>query len=144
MARGVFALGETQEDAEQQVRDAAPQMHILRSRKISLAGLPPLPTSGPLDTPWVVVVEHSDPVEEAKLPQDEDPERKVERSTRELYLNLATAPDALVTGVQEGFDCPACGARIEVHLPAPQAADLICESPRTGDVQAMQHTLQAS
>jgi hypothetical protein len=120
MARGVFALGETREDAEQQVRDAAPQMRILRSRKISLAGLPPLPASGPLDNPWVVVVEHSDPAEDAKLPQDEDPEGEVERSTGELYLNLATDPDALVTGVQEGFDCPACGARIEVHLPAPR------------------------
>jgi hypothetical protein len=120
MARGLFALGETQEDAERRVRDAVPQMRILRSRRISLAGLPPLPTSGPLENPWVVVVEHTDPAEEAKLPQDEDPEGEVERSTRELYLNLATDPQALVTGVHEGFDCPACSARIEVHLPPPR------------------------
>jgi hypothetical protein len=101
MARGVFALVETQEEAERQVRDGAPQMRILRSRRISLAGLPPLPASGPLENPWVVVVEHTDPAEEAKLPQDEDPEGEVERSTRELYLNLATDPEALVTGVRE-------------------------------------------
>src|SRR5215211_4408947 len=120
MARGVFTLGETQDEAERQVREAAPQMRILRSRRISLPGLPPLPVGGPLENPWVVVVEHADPAEEAKLPQDEDPEGEVERSTRELYLNLATDPQALVTGVQEGFDCPACRARIEVHLPPPR------------------------
>lgn len=121
MARGVFATGVTKYDAEQQVRESAPQMRILRSRPISLAGLPPLGTPGPLDNPWVVVVEHRDPVEEAKLPQDEDPEGKVEQSTREMYLNLVTDPHALVTGVLEGFDCPACGARIEVELPPPRA-----------------------
>ena len=71
MARGVFVTGETKEDAEQQVRAAWPQWRILRSRPISLAGLPPLRTSGPLDDPWVVVVEHEDPSEEAKLPQHE-------------------------------------------------------------------------
>lgn len=120
MARGVFATGETKEDAEQQVRAAAPQLRILRSRPISLAGLPPLRTPGPLDNPWVVVVEHMDPAEEAKLPQDEDPEAKVERSTRELYLNLATDPQALVTGLRERFDCPACSTRIEVELPPPR------------------------
>jgi hypothetical protein len=120
MARGVFVTGETKEDAERQVREAAPQMRILRSRPISLAGLPDLRDPGPLDHPWVVVVEHEDPAEEAKLPQDEDPEGEVERSTRELYLNLATDPEALVTGVREGFDCPACGERIEVGLPAPR------------------------
>jgi hypothetical protein len=120
VARGVFATGETKQDAEQEVREAAPRMRILRSRPISLAGLPPLHTSGPLDNPWVVVVEHEDPIEEAKLPQDEDPEGEVERSTRELFLNLATDPQALVTGVREGFDCPACGARIEVELPPPR------------------------
>lgn len=119
MARGVFATGETKQDAERQVREAAPRMRILRSRPISLAGLPPLRTPGPLDNPWVVVVEHEDPVEEAKLPQDEDPEGEVERSTRELYLNLATDPEALVTSVLEEFECPACGARIEIELPPP-------------------------
>jgi hypothetical protein len=120
VARGVFATGKTQHDAEQQVRDAAPRMRILRSRPISLAGLPSLRTSGPLDNPWVVVVEHEDPVEEAKLPRDEDPEGTVELSTRELCLNLATDPGALVTGVREGFDCPGCGTRIEVELPPPR------------------------
>ena len=120
MGRGVFATGATKEDAEQQVRQAAPQMRILRSRPISVAGLPPLPTRGALDNPWVVVVEHEDPAEEAKLPQHDDPEAEVERSTRELYLNLATDPAALVTGVREGFDCPGCGTRIEVELPPPR------------------------
>ena len=120
MARGVLALGETQDEAERQVREAAPHMRIVRSRRISLAGLPPLLGSGPLETPWVVVVENTDPAEDAKLPQDEDPAGDVERSTRELYLNLATDPQALVTGVREGFDCPACSARIEVHLPPPR------------------------
>lgn len=120
MTRGVFATGETKRDAAQQVREAAPQMRILRSRPISLAGLPPLRNPGPLDHPWVVVVEHEDPAEEAKLPQDKDPEGTVERSTRELYLNLATDPDALITGVREGFDCPACAVRIEIELPPPR------------------------
>lgn len=55
MARGVFALGKTQDETERPVRDGAPQMRILRSRRISLAGLPPLPASGPLENPWVVV-----------------------------------------------------------------------------------------
>jgi hypothetical protein len=95
-------------------------MRIVRSHPISLAGLPPLRNPGPLDHPWVVVVEHEDPVEEAKLPQEEDPEGEVEWSTRELYLNLATDPEALVTGVREGFDCPACCVRIEVELPPPR------------------------
>lgn len=121
MARGVFATGETKHDAERQVREAAPRMRVLRSRPISLAGLPPLRSPGPLDNPWVVVVEHEDPVEEAKLPQDDDPEGTVERSTRERYLALATDPDGLVAGVLEGFDCPACGARIQVDLPPPRA-----------------------
>jgi hypothetical protein len=120
VARGVFAIGATQREAEQQIRDAAPRFRILRSRPISLAGLPPLRAPGPLDNPWVVVVEHEDPAEEAKLPQDDDPEAKVERSTRELYLNLATDPQALVTGVREGFDCPACDTRIEVEVPPPR------------------------
>jgi hypothetical protein len=120
VARGVFATGETKQDAEHQVREAAPRMRIVRSRPISLAGLPPLRNPGPLEYPWVVVVEHKDPVEEAKLPQNEDPEGEVERSTRELYLNLASDPEALVTGVREGFDCPACGDRIEVELPPPR------------------------
>jgi hypothetical protein len=101
-------LGETKEEAEQQARTSAPGMRVVRSRRISLAGLPPLRTPGLLENPWVVVVEHEDPAEEAKLRQDEDPEREVERSVREMYLNLATDPDALVTGVEEGFDCPAC------------------------------------
>lgn len=120
MARGVFATGETQQDAEQQIRDAAPHWRILRSRPISLAGLPPLRSPGPLDNPWVVVVEHEDLAEEAKLPQDDDPEAKVERETRELYLNLAADPQALVTGLRESFDCPACDTRIEVELPPPR------------------------
>lgn len=118
--RGVFALGATQEEAERQIHEAAPQLRVLRSRRISLAGLPPLPGDGSLDNPWVVVVEHTDPAEEAKLPPDEDPEGEVEQKTRELYLNLATDPDALITGVREGFDCPACSARIDVHLPPPR------------------------
>jgi hypothetical protein len=120
VARGVFVTGATKEDAEQHVRAAAPQLRILRSRPISLAGLPPLPTRGPLEHPWVVVVEHEDPAEEPKLPQDDDPEADVERSVRELYLNLATDPEALVTGVREGFDCPACGTPIDVELPPPR------------------------
>jgi DNA-directed RNA polymerase subunit RPC12/RpoP len=120
LARGVLAMGQTKEEAEQQVRAGAPQMRILRSRPISLAGLPPLRTSGPLDDPWVVVVEHQDPAEEAKLLQHEDPEAEVERSCRELYLNLATDPDALVTSVYEAFDCPACSTRIEVKLRPPR------------------------
>jgi hypothetical protein len=77
VARGVFATGKTKEDAERQVRDAAPRMRILRSRPISLAGLPPLCAPVPLGNPWVVVVEHEDPIEEAKLPQDDDPEGRL-------------------------------------------------------------------
>jgi hypothetical protein len=107
VARGVWATGESKEDAEQKVRAALPEWRILRSRPISLAGLPPLRSPGPFDNPWVVVVEHQDPAEEARLPQDEDPEAVVERSFREDYLKLATDPEALVTGVHDEFDCPA-------------------------------------
>jgi hypothetical protein len=68
----------------------------------------------------VVVVEHSNPEEEAKLPQHDDPEEHCERATRQMYLAMATDPDLLVTGVIEQFACPACEEEIQIELPAPR------------------------
>ena len=81
MPRGVLTVADTREEAEQQIRAEAPEVEILRSREIDLGGLPPL-VSGPLPKHWVVVVQHPDPDEEAKLPQHDDPEDHCERETR--------------------------------------------------------------
>jgi predicted RNA-binding Zn-ribbon protein involved in translation (DUF1610 family) len=118
MARGAMAIAETREEAEQQFLKGASQLRVLRSREIDLSGLPPL--AGGLPKHWVVVVEHSDPEEEAKLEQHEDPEEHCERATRQMYLSIATDPDLLVTGVIEQFTCPACGEEIQIELPAPR------------------------
>jgi hypothetical protein len=117
MPRGVMAIAETRDEAERQVFGAAIQVRILRSREIDMGGLPPL--QGPLRRHWVVVVEHPDPDEEAKLPQHEDPETHCERETRLMYLKLAVDPMLLVTGSVEQFACPACAASIEIKLPPP-------------------------
>jgi hypothetical protein len=116
MPRGVAAVAETREEAESQVLADAPNMRVLRSREIDLTGLPPLPT-GPIPQHWVVVVEHPNPDEEAKLPQHEDPETHCERELRLLYLKLAVDPDLLVTGEIEKFACPACGDPIRLEMP---------------------------
>jgi hypothetical protein len=113
-----MVMAETQEDAENQVRAEAPQMRVLRAREIDLSDLPPL-ACGPLPNHWVVVVEHRDPKEEAKLPQQDDPEDQCERETRLLYLKLAVDPDLLIEGVIEEFPCPACEHRIRLELPPP-------------------------
>jgi len=105
--------------AEEQVRKEAPEIRILRSRELDLSGLPPL-AGGALSRHWVVVVEHPDPAQEAKLVQHDDPEDHCERSTRQMYLAMSTDPDLLVTGVVEQFTCPACGDEIRIDLPAPR------------------------
>jgi hypothetical protein len=120
MPRGVMAVAETQEEAEKQVISGTPQLLVLRSREIDLSGLPPL-RSGPLPKHWVVVVEHRDPGEEAKLVQHDDPEAHCERETREMYTKMATDPESLVTGDHWEFDCPACNQRIQLDLPPPRA-----------------------
>ena len=119
MARGVMAIAETQDEAERQVLGVATQVRILRSREIDMGGLPPL-QGRQLPRHWVVVVEHPDPHEEAKLPQREDPETHCERETRLMYLKLAVDPMLLVTGSIERFACPACAASIEIKLPHPR------------------------
>jgi hypothetical protein len=116
MARGVMAIAETQAEAEHQIRAEAPQMRVLRSREIDLTGLPPL-ASGPVPKHWVVVVEHQDPDEEAKLVQHDDPETHCEREARLLYLKLGIDPMLLVSGnATERFPCPACGEMIELKV----------------------------
>jgi hypothetical protein len=126
MPRGVLTVADTKEEAEQQILAEAPHIQILRSREIDLAGLPPL-AAGALRKHWVVVVQHPDPNEEAKLPQHDDPEEHCEREIRLLYLSMAVDPNLLVSGVIEEFPCPACDKRVRLELPAP------CEGrPRTG------------
>jgi hypothetical protein len=114
-----MVLADTQEEAEDQVRAEAPQMRVMRAREIDLSDLPPL-RAGPLRKHWVVVVEHRDPEEEAKLPQHDDPENQCERETRLRYLKLAVDPDLLVEGVIEEFPCPACEHRIRLELSPPR------------------------
>lgn len=126
MPRGVLTVADTQEEAERQVLAEAPHIQILRSREIDLAGLPPLP-AGPLPGHWVVVVQHPDPEEEAKLPQHGDPEDHCEREIRLLYLSMAVDPDLVVSGVIEELLCPACGNPVRLELPAPREG-----RPRTG------------
>jgi hypothetical protein len=119
MPRGVLTVADTQEEAEQQVLADAPHIQLLRSRQVDFTGLPPL-RSGPLPKHWVVVVQHPDPDEEAKLRQHDDPEDHCERETRLLYLRMAVDPDLLVSDVIEEFPCPACGDATRLELPAPR------------------------
>jgi hypothetical protein len=79
--RGVTAVAETREEAMRQATDGVAGFRAIDARQIELDDLPPL-ASGPLPTHWAVVVEHEDPKEEAKLPQDSDPIDKCERETR--------------------------------------------------------------
>jgi hypothetical protein len=113
-----MAVADSQEAAERQVVDEAPQMRVLRSREIDLSDFPSRPKH------WCVVVEHIDPDEEAKLPQHDDPESHCEREARELYAHLFDNPASLVTTVIEEFDCPACHQKVRLELPPPhEAAD---------------------
>jgi hypothetical protein len=116
MPRGVATVAETRQEAERQVLADAPHMRVLRCREIDLTGLPPLRT-GPIPRHWVVVVEHLDPNEEAKLPQHDNPEAHCEREVRLAFLKLATDPKLLVTGEIEQFACPACGEPIRLEMP---------------------------
>jgi hypothetical protein len=119
MPRGVMTVAETQQEAERQVLRESPQLRILRSREIDLSGLPPL-RAGPLPKHWVVVVAHEDSDVERTLPQHDDPEDHSERETRLLYLNMATDPDLLTTGVTEELTCPACSSLFRFELPPPR------------------------
>jgi hypothetical protein len=119
MPFAVNAVAPTQEAAERQVLDDAPALRVLRCRRIDFAGLPPL-SSGPRPEHWVVLVEHSDPVEDAKRSVHADPETACEREVRQLYLKMALDPQMLVTGVIETFACPACEVEITFELPAPR------------------------
>lgn len=111
-----MVIAETQAAAEQKICDEAPEMQILRSREIDLTGLPP-GSSDPRMKHWAVVVEHRDPLEEAKLIQHEDPEKHCERETRLAYLKLAIDPTLLTTGeATDRFPCPACGKTIEFNI----------------------------
>ena len=134
MARGVMVIADTQVEAEEQVLGGAPQVRVLRSREIDLSDLPPL-RAGPIARHWVVVVEHRDAAEEAKLPQHDDPENHCERETRLLYLKLATDPELLVDGVIEQFPCPACEHVVRLELPAPREGrkrtGAVCPACRT-------------
>ncbi len=119
MARGVSVIAKSRTEAEAQVDAAQYEVRIRGCREIDLSGLPPL-ASGPLPTHWVVVVDDLTPELEAERPQQDDPEEECERQVRLMYLKMATDPDLLVTGTQEGFDCPACGEAISFDGPAPR------------------------
>lgn len=119
MPRGVTAVAETREEAMRQATEGFAGFRAIDARQIDLDDLPPL-ASGPLPMHWVVVVEHEDPDEEAKLPQDSDPIGKCERETRLRYLTLSVDPRLLVTGTHEEFPCPECEKLIALDLPAPR------------------------
>jgi hypothetical protein len=114
MPRGVMVIAETREEAEAIVRAETPVVRVLRSRELDLAGLPLL-----LPRHWVVVVEHEDPNEEARLPQPDHPEDECERETRLMYLTMAVDPNHLVSGVIEEFPCPECGDSVHLELQPP-------------------------
>ena len=117
--RGVPVIADTREDALRLATEGFPGFRAVDAREIDLTGLPPL-ASGPIPTQWAVAVEHEDPEEEAKLPQDADPLGKAEHETRLLYLTMTVDSELLVTGVQEEFPCPACGKMAKLELPAPR------------------------
>lgn len=119
MPFAVNAVALTKEDAERQVLAEAPALRVLRCRRIDFAGLPPLST-GPRPVHWVVLVEHTDPDEDARRSVHDDPETACEREVRQLYLKMALDPQMLVTGVIERFACPACETEISFELPAPR------------------------
>ncbi len=119
MPRGVTALAKTREEAMRQATEGVAGFRAIDARQIELDDLPPL-AGGPLPTHWAVVVEHEDPEEEAKLPQDPDPIDKCERETRLRYLTLSVDPQLLVTGTHEEFPCPECDKLIVLGLPAPR------------------------
>lgn len=119
MPRGVTAVAETREEAIQQATEGFPRFRAIDAREIDLSDLPPLAT-GSLPKHWAVVVEHEDPDEETKLPQDADPLDKCKRETRLRYLTLAVDPQLLVEGVHEGLPCPECGEMITLDLPVPR------------------------
>jgi hypothetical protein len=115
----VTAVAETREEAMRQATDGVAGFRAIDARQIELDDLPPV-AGGPLPTHWAVVVEHEDPEEEAKLPQDSDPIDKCERETRLRYLTLSVDPQLLVTGTHEEFPCPECNKLIALDLPAPR------------------------
>lgn len=115
----VTAVAPSREEAEHQVLAEAPGLRVVRCRKIDFAGLPPL-SSGPRPVHWVVLVEHTDPAEDAKRSSHDDPETACEREVRQLYLKMALDPEMLVTGVIEQFACPACESELSFELPAPR------------------------
>jgi hypothetical protein len=119
MPRGLLTVAETREEAMRQATDGFGRFRAIDAREIELSDLPPLAT-GPVPKHWAVVVEHKDPEEEAKLPQESDPLGKCERETRLRYLTLAVDPQLLVTGIREQFPCPECEKMITLNLPAPR------------------------
>jgi hypothetical protein len=120
VARGVFVTGETKEDAEQQFallgRSGA---SCARAPSASL-GYRLCARRARLTTPGSSSSSTKTRPRRQSFLSTRTLKPEGERSYRELYLNLATDPDALVTGVQEAFDCPACTTRIEVKLPPPR------------------------
>jgi hypothetical protein len=76
--------------------------------------------SGPRPEHWVVLVEHTDPAEDARRSLHDDPETACEREVRQLYLKMALDPQLLVTSVMERFACPACEAEVSFELPPPR------------------------
>lgn len=119
MGRGVSVVADSRSEAEAKVDEAQYEVRIVSCRELDLSGLPPL-ESGPLPRHWIVVVEDRTAELAAQRPQQEDPEEECERGVRLMYLQMATDPELLVSGTQEGFDCPACGEAIAFDGPAPR------------------------
>jgi hypothetical protein len=91
-------------------------VRIVSCREVDLSELPPL--QKPLPRHWVVVVEDLTPELAAQRPQHDDPEEECERTTRQMYLAMATDPELLSTGSVEMFPCPSCEEEVRIELPS--------------------------
>jgi hypothetical protein len=119
MPFAVNAVASTRQEAERQVLGEAPELRVVRCRKIDFTGIPPM-SSGPRPIHWVVLVEHNDTAEDARRSSQDHPETVCEREVRQLYLKMALDPQMLVSSVIEQFACPRCGGEISFELPAPR------------------------
>jgi hypothetical protein len=112
--RGLWTVGDTREEAIASVtKDLPASVSIVSCREIDMSGVPP-PRSRPLPKLWVVMLQGEG------LPEGPTEEEVIEQ-VRSTWTALSTDPDSLVTGVIEEFDCPACGRKIRLDLPAPRS-----------------------
>lgn len=131
--RAVMTIATSQQEAKQKVLAEAPDVRVLRSRKINLDGIAVM-LGKPLDQHWAVVVapaDYEDPPDEAPDPLPED---VCERDAQIFYLRMAVDPSRAASGVIEQFPCPSCGETVHRKLPVPsrppQTVNCRCEHCR--------------